>query len=356
MTYLMIDCKSFFASVEAVERGMDPLTAQIVIMRDDAAVGSGLVVSASPAAKQRFKIGNVDRGYQVPNSLRLLQVPPRHWLYEEYSSKINQVYQQEFGNENVFPYSIDESLITIDCSIDEADRIAKKIQILIFEKYGIYTTVGIGQTPVQAKLALDLISKHAKHFRGVMTDDDFKEVLWPIKNLTNVWSIGPHTAQKLHRMGVHSIKDLAYYDLVALKAVFKSRALQLHALAWAQDAGNHWAKKTPIAHQSVSASKIFEIDVINKQSLLKRLEKITDSLYQRLGQRDGKTITLFVRYSNGDLLTRSKTYNYYLKEHLFNTASALLLEHWDEKQPVRQLGVGLSKLAINNRIEAISLF
>lgn len=89
---------------------------------------------------------------------------------------------------------------------------------------------------------------------------------------------------------------------------------------------------------------------------LKRLEKITDSLYQRLGQRDGKTITLFIRYSNGDLLTRSKTYSYYLKERLFDTASVLFLEHWDDKQPVRQLGVGLSKLAINNRIEAISLF
>lgn len=352
----MIDCKSFFASVEAVERGMDPLTAQIVIMRDDAAVGSGLVVSASPAAKARFNIGNVDRGYQVPNSPRLLQVPPRHWLYEEYFRKINQVYQQKFGNENVFPYSIDESLITTDCSIEEADRIAKKVQILIFEEYGIYTTVGIGQNPVQAKLALDLISKHAKHFRGIMADDNFRRVLWSIKDLTRVWSIGPHTAQKLHKMDIRTMKDLAYYDLRALKAVFKSRALQLHALAWAQDAGNHWAKKTPISHQSVSSSKIFEMDVINKQSLLKRLEKITDSLYQRLGQRDGKTITLFVRYSNGDLLTHSKTYSYYLKERLFETASELFLNHWDDKQPVRQLGVGLSKLAINNRIEAISLF
>ena len=356
MLYFMIDCKSFFASVEAVERGVDPLDIRIVVMRDDAATGSGLVVSASPQAKNTFKIGNVDRGYTVPNSPRLLQVPPRHWLYEQYSDEINAVYRERFGTKNVFPYSIDESLVMVNCTLKESNAVAKKVQEEVYYKFGIYTTVGIGTNPVQAKLALDLLSKKAKHFRGTLTEKNFKQVLWPISDLTRVWSIGPHTAKRLNKLGIHSMKDLAYFDVCGLQREFKSRAKQLHALAWADDVGNRWMQETPVDHQSVSASKIFETDVQNKKSLEKRLKKITDSLYNRLGNRDGRTMTIFIRYSEDNWLTRSKTYKYYLKNRLFETADAMFLEHWDKDQAVRQLGVGLSKLTTGPRLEEMSLF
>lgn len=358
MAFLMIDCKSFFASVEAVERGVDPLQIRLVVMRDDAATGSGLVVSASPEAKRAFGIGNVDRGYTVPNSDRLLQVPPRHWLYEQYSKEINAAYRKVFGAGNVFPYSIDESLIKLDESVDlnSADQLGQAMQRRIYHQFGIYTTVGIGNNPVQAKLALDLLSKSAANFRGTLTEANFKAVLWPIQELTRVWSIGPHTASRLNKLGIKTMQDLAEFNEQALAREFKSRSWQLHALAWAQDVGNRWMQATPVEHQSVSASKIFEVDVQNKAALERRLRKIVQSLDDRLGQRDGKTLTIMIRYADGDWVARSKTYDYYLKQHLWPTAWQMFQQYWDPDQAVRQLGVGLSKLKDRDRVQQISLF
>lgn len=358
MAFLMIDCKSFFASVEAVERGVDPLQIRLVVMRDDAATGSGLVVSASPEAKKAFGIGNVDRGYTVPNSPRLLQVPPRHWLYEQYSKEINAVYRKVFGTGNVFPYSIDESLIKLggNVGLSEADRLGQAMQRRIYHRFGIYTTVGIGNNPVQAKLALDLLSKSAANLRGTLTEANFKQVLWPIRELTRVWSIGPHTAKRLNKLGVKTMQGLAEFDVSALAREFKSRSQQLHALAWAQDVGNRWMQVTPVEHQSVSASKIFEVDVQNKKSLEKRLKKIVNSLAERLGQRDGKTMTIMIRYSDGDWVARSKTYDAYLKNRLWPVAWQMFLKYWDADHAVRQLGVGLSKLKDRDRVQQISLF
>lgn len=358
MAFLMIDCKSFFASVEAVERGVDPLQIRLVVMRDDAATGSGLVVSASPEAKRAFGIGNVDRGYTVPNSSRLLQVPPRHWLYEQYSKAINVEYRAAFGSANVFPYSIDESLIKLDGNIGltEADQLGQAMQRQIYHRFGIYTTVGIGNNPVQAKLALDLLSKSAANLRGTLTEANFKQVLWPIRELTRVWSIGPHTAQRLHKLGIETMQDLAECDMDTLAREFKSRSRQLHALAWAQDVGNRWMQVTPVEHQSVSASKIFEVDVQNKPSLERRLKRIVQSLDERLGQRDGKTMTIMIRYADGDWVARSKTYDDYLKQRLWPTAWQMFQQYWDPDQAVRQLGVGLSKLKDRDRVQQIALF
>lgn len=81
--YLMIDNKSFFASIESVQRGIDPLDSVLLVMAEHENNGSGLVVATSPLAKKHFGIRNVDRGYKVPSDARLLTVPPRLALYRQ---------------------------------------------------------------------------------------------------------------------------------------------------------------------------------------------------------------------------------------------------------------------------------
>lgn len=91
--FFMIDNKSFYASVECVARGLNPLKATLIVMSETANTGKGLVLAASPMAKKEFGISNVDREYQVPRDPRLLVVPPRMNLYIEKNLAINQIFQ-----------------------------------------------------------------------------------------------------------------------------------------------------------------------------------------------------------------------------------------------------------------------
>ena len=82
---------------------------------------------------------------------------------------------------------------------------ARQIQVRIRHELGLYTTVGIGENPTQAKLALDLQAKHDHELIGRLTYADFPEHIWPITDLTKVWSIGHRTAAHLNRLGIHSM-------------------------------------------------------------------------------------------------------------------------------------------------------
>lgn len=354
----MIDNKSFFASVEAVERNLDPLKVRLIVMNTHKNTGSGLVVSASPMAKKVYHLVNVEHGMQVPHYKSLLQVPPRHWLYEEYSHKINQLYRQKINPKDVYPYSIDESLLRINQPFAQASQIAKSFQNAVYQHFGLYTTVGIGQNPVQAKLALDLLSKKATNMQGTITDDNATDILWPITNLTDIWSIGRQTAKKLKKLDINSIGDLAHFDQQHLHQVFKSRAKQLHALAWGQDIGNHWFEETASQQKSVSASKIFSMDVANQKGLEKRFNAIIQSLVKRLDHRQGKVIGIYFRYSNGEFISHTKTLPNYIGT--FNEIQMIALEMLNQYrqsgQPVRQLGISLSNFKENQHYENLKLF
>ena len=157
--FLMIDNKSFYASVECVARGLNPLKAMLVVMSETANTGKGLVLAASPMAKKVLGISNVDREYQVPRDPRLLIVPPRMNLYIEKNLAINQLFQEFAAPPQCWPYSIDESILDMTKSWHlfgkTPGEVALRIQKTVHDRLGLYTTVGIGQNPLQAKLALD---------------------------------------------------------------------------------------------------------------------------------------------------------------------------------------------------------
>ena len=110
----MIDNKSFYASVEAVQRGLNPLKAILVVMSETANTNGGLVLASSPRAKKIFGISNVTRRRDLPNDPRLIIVPPRMNLYIKYNLAINKIFQQFAAEEDIHPYPIDESLIDMN--------------------------------------------------------------------------------------------------------------------------------------------------------------------------------------------------------------------------------------------------
>ncbi|GEL15177.1 excinuclease ABC subunit A [Pediococcus cellicola] len=237
--YFMIDNKSFYASVESVARGDDPLQSVMVVMSEAENTNGGLILAASPRAKKIFGISNVSRCRDLPHDTRLKVVPPRMNLYIKKNLAINEIFTEFVADEDCYPYSIDESILDMSKSWrlfgNTPLEVARRMQKTVHDRLGLWTTIGIGENPVQAKLALDLFAKHDTDLMGELTYQSFPEKIWPITNLTSVWSIGHRTAAHLNRVGIHSMDDLAHSDPYELKAEFGIIGTQLLALAWGID-------------------------------------------------------------------------------------------------------------------------
>ena len=236
----MIDSKSFYASVEAVEMQLNPLRAILVVMSAAENTGSGLVLAASPMAKKIFGISNVTRARDVPiDDPRLIVRPPRMNLYIQENLRINRIFQQFTAEVDIHPYSIDESLLDMTDSWHlfgaTPHEVARQIQLTVKKATGIYLTVGIGDNPVLAKLALDLEAKKNHSLIAEWHYEDVPDKLWPITQLADVWSIGQRTADKLNQRGIQSMADLAHTNPYLLKQKMGIIGAQLFAISWGID-------------------------------------------------------------------------------------------------------------------------
>lgn len=151
----MIDSKSFYASVECVERGYNPLKALLVVMSEQENTNGGLVLAASPMAKKKLGISNVTRQRDIPVCNELVIAIPRMNLYIQENLRINNIYRQYTDDAHLLPYSVDESILDMTHSWrlfgKTPEEVAFKIQKQVRAETGIYLTVGIGDSPVLAK-------------------------------------------------------------------------------------------------------------------------------------------------------------------------------------------------------------
>ncbi len=181
---LCIDVKSFYASVECVERGLDPLKTMLIVMSGADNAG-GLVLAASPMAKKVLGISNVTCKDEVPDHTDLLIVPPRMNLYMKRNSEINNLLKRFVADEDHSVFSVDESFIDITASLryfncDTAYRLARIIQRVIYNHMGLYVTIGIGDNPLLAKLALDNEAKNTPDFVAEWRYEDVQEKVWAV--------------------------------------------------------------------------------------------------------------------------------------------------------------------------------
>ncbi|CCO11092.2 impB/mucB/samB family protein [Carnobacterium maltaromaticum LMA28] len=235
---LCIDVKSFYASVECVERNLNPLTTMLVVMSNAENAG-GLILASSPAAKQRLGISNVMRKFDLPTHKDLLIVPPRMALYIDKNKEIIEIFRKYAIEDDILIYSIDEAFIKVTpikkLLKATAYEIARLIQQDIYHTLGLYSTVGIGDNPLLAKLALDNEAKNAKDFKAEWRYEDVQEKVWRISPLTDMWGIGRRTAKKFELMNIKSVYDLAHYDYHLLKEKMGVIGEQLYAHAWGID-------------------------------------------------------------------------------------------------------------------------
>jgi len=221
---LCIDVKSFFASVEAVERKQHPLEAKIAVVSKPDNNG-GLVLASSPLVKKLYGVRTGTRVFDIPKNAAIEIVEPRMALYLEKNLDIVTIFKQFVAEEDLHVYSIDESFLDVTHShslFGTTQDIARHIQYLIWKKLKLVVTVGIGDNPLLAKLALDHQAKHNKeaNFIAEWHYKDVQETVWRIAPMSDFWGIGSKTEHHLQRIGIHSIRDLSQADLSKLKKKF----------------------------------------------------------------------------------------------------------------------------------------
>lgn len=284
---LCIDCKSFYASVECVERGLHPLKTMLIVMSGTENSG-GLVLAASPLAKKVLGISNVTRANEVPYHKDLLIVPPRMSYYMAKNKDINQIYKSFVADVDHSVFSVDESFLDVTNSLklfdcENAYEMAQLIQHKVKNQTGIYVTVGIGDNPLLAKLALDNGAKHSKDFISEWRYEDVQEKVWSIHPMTEFCGIGNRTVKRLNWLGIRTIKEITEADPYRLKREFGVIGLQLYAHAWGIDR-SFLGQRKPAAKmdKSIGNSQVLPRDYTRQDQLELVLREIADQVATRL--------------------------------------------------------------------------
>ena len=237
--YACIDLKSFYASVECVERDLDPMKTDLVVADIKRTKGT-ICLAVSPSLKEKG-VKNRCRLFQIPNKLleNTIIAPPRMQKYIDYSARIYGVYLGYISKEDIYPYSVDEAFIDLTPYLKLYHKtpreMAKFLMDEVYEKVGVRATAGVGTNMYLAKVALDILAKHADDFIGELTEENFAKKMWDHQPITDFWRIGPGIAKRLAEHRMFSMRDIANADPQVLYRVFGIDAELMIDHAWGRE-------------------------------------------------------------------------------------------------------------------------
>ena len=237
--YIAIDLKSFYASVECFERGLDPLTANLVVA-DEARTDKTICLAVSPSLKA-FGISGRARLFEVKKILGdyekrtgkhidFITAVPRMAKYIEYSTIIYNTYLDYISEEDIHVYSIDEVFMDVTSYLTIYKKTAHELAMTMIKdvlfKTGITATAGIGTNMYLAKIAMDIVAKHmpadSDGVRIAELDEmSYRKLLWDHKPLTDFWRIGRGTARRLSKINVYTMGDLARESIYNEEHLYK---------------------------------------------------------------------------------------------------------------------------------------
>ena len=277
-TYIAIDLKSFYASVECRERGLDPLDTNLVVA-DESRTDKTICLAVTPSlksygisgrgrlfeVKQRVKEANEGRRHDAPGrklegpshffselqsnpelAIDFIIAPPRMAYYMEYSTRIYEVYLKYVAPEDIVVYSIDEVFMDVTDYLNTyklAPRdLAMKIILDVLETTGITATAGIGTNLFLCKVAMDIVAKHIPaDENGVriaeLDEMSYRKTLWAHQPLTDFWRVGRGYAKKLEENGMFTMGDVARCSVTNEDLLYKlfgknAELLIDHAWGW----------------------------------------------------------------------------------------------------------------------------
>ncbi|WP_041556291.1 Y-family DNA polymerase [Carnobacterium sp. 17-4] len=355
-----IDVKSFYASVECVERGLHPLKALLVVMSNADKPG-GIVLAASPMAKKVLGIRNVTRKWEIPYHPNLVIVPPRMSYYIEKNTEINDIFRKYVSDEDLHIYSIDESFISVRGSLKLFKRksaydMARMIQYHIFKKTGLYVTIGIGDNMLMAKLALDNGAKYNDDFIAEWRYKDVPNTVWKIEKLTDMWGIGSRTARRLDSLGIKTVYDLAHANFYQLRDSMGLIGEQLYANAWGIDRSDIRDSYRPL-EKSYGNSQILKKDYYKKHEIKIVIREMAEQVATRIRKHHCQTgcVSLSVSYSKYE---EQDGFSRQLKipstsntKKLVDSCFEIFNKYYEDDKSVRRIGITYSKLSYTSDIQ-----
>ena len=236
-TYICIDLKSFYASVECKERGLDPMTANLVVA-DPERTEKTICLAVSPSMKAMGVPGRC-RVFEIPKNIKYIMAQPRMQLYIDYSAEIYGVYLKYIAKEDIHVYSIDEVFMDVTDYLGMYRMTAKELGMRImqdvYESVGIPSACGIGSNLYLAKIALDITAKHAQDRIGMLDEESYRRTLWNHRPLTDFWRIGSGTAKRLESVGITTMEGIARANEEFLYHLFGVDAELLIDHAWGKE-------------------------------------------------------------------------------------------------------------------------
>lgn len=252
-TYIAIDLKSFYASVECVERGLDPLKAYLVVA-DASRTSKTICLAVSPALKAyglpgRARLFEVEQKMrdikeQTGRELPYIVAPPQMAKYIEVSANIYSVYLRYISPEDIHVYSIDECFMDITnylqlYQMTARELVAKMIRD-VYEETGITAAAGIGTNLYLCKIAMDIVAKHVQEDEdGVriaeLDEQTYRKYLWGHRPITDFWRVGPGIAKRLAHAGIFTMGDIAQVSVECEDVLYKMLGVDAELLidhAW----------------------------------------------------------------------------------------------------------------------------
>ena len=235
--YICIDFKSFYASVECVERNLDPMTANLVVA-DPERSEKTICLAVSPSMKA-LGVKNRCRVFEIPKTIEYIMAPPRMQHYIDCSAEIYGIYLKYVAKEDIHVYSIDEAFLDVTDYLTMYQMSARDLGSLIMkdilDSTGIPSSCGIGTNLYLAKIALDITAKHAKDRIGMLEEETYREKLWDYRPLNDFWRVGAGTVKRLEQYGIYTMGQIAHAQEDLLYKVFGVDAELLIDHAWGRE-------------------------------------------------------------------------------------------------------------------------
>ena len=363
-TYIAIDLKSFYASCELAERGLDPLTTNLVVA-DPTRTEKTICLAVSPSLKahgisgrarlfevvQKVKEVNAER-YRKAQKLGLLAkdpatgkydfkasssdsvklesdpslkldyivAPPRMKLYEQISTRIFSVYLKYVSEDDVHVYSIDECFIDVTGYLNTYSMTAHELAMTmirdVLKETGITATAGIGTNMYLAKIAMDVVAKHVPaDEQGVriaeLDEIKYRELLWCHTPLTDFWRVGSGIAKRLSKMGLYTMGDVARQSVQNEEVLYKEFGINAellidHAWGWEPTVISEIKAYRPQTNSLSSGQVLMEPYDVAKARLIVR--EMTELLVLDLVKKGlvTKKVELTLGYDISSLETVSK--------------------------------------------------
>lgn len=320
--YMCIDLKSFYASVECVERGLNPLTTNLVVA-DLNRTEKTVCLAVTPSLKE-YGLSGRSRLYEVVGTVKKVNqerrknnnyrkfkdksydaielekdksleldyivAPPRMAFYIDYSTRIYNIYLKYISKEDIIVYSIDEVFCDITSYLKTYKmtpmELVTKIINDVYKETGITATAGIGTNLYLAKIAMDIVAKHAKPDKNgariaYLDEELYRKQLWGLKPLTKFWRVGPGIANRLAKYGIMTMGDIARTSIKNEDFLYKLFGVNAELLidhAWGYEPCTiDYIKQYRPSNSSLSSGQVLHVPYDYKKAKIV-LREMADSI------------------------------------------------------------------------------